>query len=107
MQLWTKVQHDLVLLKINQDLQQKEEAFEQIEATLPTLVLAQCLVRLRTSNTLQDEIKGLCHKKHVIREHLKPWAAIDLQLSQDVDGAMKRLNQTLESVMAVTEGPRS
>ena len=40
MQLWTKVQRDPVLHEINQDLRQKEEAFEQVEAMLPTLVPA-------------------------------------------------------------------
>ena len=36
-------------------------------------------------------------------EHLKPWAATALRLSQDIDGATKRLNQILESVTTVTE----
>ena len=37
-------------------------------------------------------------------EHLKPWAATALQLSQDIDGVTKRLTQTLESVTAATKG---
>ena len=63
--------------------------------------------RLRTSNTLRDEIEELRHKNHVLGECLKPWVATALQLSQDVDVVVKRLNQTLESVTAATEGPTS
>ena len=35
---------------------------------------------------------------------MKPWATTTLKLSQDVDIAVKRLNQTLESVTAATKG---
>ena len=52
MQLWTKVQRDPVLQKINQDSRKKGEVFEQVKATLPTLVPAQRLARLKTSNDL-------------------------------------------------------
>ena len=65
------------------------------------------LAHLKTSNLLQDEIEELWRKKHAIGERLKPWADATLQLSQDTDVAVKRLNQTLESVTATTEGPTS
>ena len=107
MHLWTKVQHDPILQKINQDLRQKEEAFEQVNATLTTLVPTQCLAQLKTSNDLQDKIEKLLHKQHIMAKHLKPWTATTLQLSHDIDGATKQLNQILESVTAATEGPTS
>lgn len=59
MQLWTEFQFNLVLQNIKQDLWEKEGAFDQIEATLSSLVLAQCLARLKTSNTLRDMIEDL------------------------------------------------
>ena len=43
MQLWTKVQRDPLLREINQELHQKEEEFDQMEATLTTLDPAQQL----------------------------------------------------------------
>ena len=74
---------------------------------LPTLVPAQHLARFKTNNDLQNKIEELWRKQHVIAERLKPWAAIALQISQDVDGAIKRLTQTLESVTVETEGMTS
>ena len=38
---------------------------------------------------------------------MKPWADEALKISQDVDVAIKKLNQTLESVTAATKGPLS
>ena len=75
MQLWNKVQYDLILQDINQDLRQKEEEFEMLEATLPTLVLAKHLTWLRTSHALQADIDELRQKKKVLGDRLKPWDA--------------------------------
>ena len=107
MQLWTKVHRDPILRGMTQDLQQKEEEFETIEATLPTLVPTQCLQWLRTIQALQLDIEDLQQKKKILGDCLKPWAVEALKLSQDVDVAIKQLNQTLESVTAATKSPIS
>lgn len=62
-----------------------------MEATMPTLIAAQRLACLRTSHVLIDEIEELCHKKQVLRDHLKPWADESLKLSQDLDVVVKQL----------------
>ena len=74
---------------------------------MSTLVPAQLLARLHTSHTLRDGIEELHHTNKVLSDHLKPWADEALKLSQEVDYAVKQLNQTLESVTAATEGPTS
>ena len=105
MQLWSKVQCDPLLCEFTQELQQKEEEFEQLEATIPTLILAQLLAHLRPNHALKDDLEELHHKKKVLSDHLKPWANEALNLSQEVDVAFKHLNQTMESVTTATEGP--
>ena len=59
---------------------------------------------MRTSHALQADIDELQKNKNTLGDHLKPWATEALKLSQDVDVAIKQLNQTLESVTATTEG---
>ena len=41
MELWSQVQRDPLLRQIDQELHQKEQDFEQMEATMPTLLPAQ------------------------------------------------------------------
>lgn len=55
---------------------------------------------MHTSHDLQADIDELRQKKKVLSDRLKPWAAEALKLSQDVDVAVRQLNQTLESVTA-------
>ena len=43
MQLWSKVQRSPLLHEFTQELCQKEEEFEQLEATMSTLIPAQRL----------------------------------------------------------------
>ena len=78
-----------------------------MEAAMPTLIPTKCLAHLRASHALIDDLEGLRHKKKVMSDHLKPWADEAFKLSQEVDVAVKQLNQTLESVTAATEGPTS
>ena len=72
-----------------------------------TLIPAQRLAPLQANHVLKDDLEGLHHKKKVLNNHLKPWANEALNISQDVDVAVKQLNQTLESVTTATEGPSS
>lgn len=74
---------------------------------MPTLVPAHHLARLQTSHAVQNDIEELQHKKKSLGDRLKPWATKSLKLSQDVDVAIKQLNQTLVSVTATTKGPTS
>ena len=76
----------VILLK---ELNQKEEEFEQLEATMSTLIPSQRLAWLYTSQTLRDYIEALHHKKKVLSDHLKPWADEALNLSQEVDVVVK------------------
>ena len=78
-----------------------------MEATMPTLVPAQCLAWMCTSHTLRDDLEELRHKNKVLSDHLKPSVDEALKLSQEVDVAVKQLNQTLESVTVTNEGPTS
>ena len=70
-------------------------------------MLARRLQRLRTSQALQADIEDLRKKNKTLGDRLKLWADEALKLSQDADVAIKQLNQTLESVAALIEGPLS
>lgn len=59
------------------------------------------------SQALQDEVKELHWKKYIVTNHMKPWTNKEMNLSQDLDAAVKNLNQTLQSVTLVREGPTS
>ena len=54
---------------------------------------------------LRSEIIGLRCKKQILRYHLKPWSDEALKLSQDLEGGMRQLNQTLDNVTTSTAGP--
>ena len=101
------MQHDRLLHEFTQELCQKEEDFEKLEANMSTLIPAQCLERMCANDTLRDEIEELWHKNKVLSDHLKPLAVEALKLSQEVDVTVKQLNQTMESVTISTEGPTS
>ena len=55
MELWSQVQNDPLLHEINEELTQKEQDFEQLEATMSTLVPAQRLARLHIVEIQQDD----------------------------------------------------
>ena len=89
MQLWAKVQWDPLLWEITQTLRQKEEEFDQLEATLITLVPTQRLARLGTSQALKADMDALQQRKQRLSNHLQPWVDEALKLSHDIDVAVK------------------
>jgi len=96
-----------MLQRVQEDLQQKEAAFDQVEATLPTLILAQHLALLKTRNAFIDAIADLRHTKHVVRKCLKPWGDTTFQISQGAHNAIARLHRILEQVTMTSKGPAS
>ena len=74
---------------------------------MPTMIPTQRLAHLRANHALRDDLEGIFPKKKVLSDHLKPWADEALKISQDLDVAVKQLNQILESVTVAKKGPTS
>ena len=104
MKMWSKVQCDPFLHEFTQEICQKEEKFEQMEATMPTLIPTQRLPCLQANHALRDDQEELLQKNKVLSDHLKPWADETLKIYQDLDVVVKKMNQTLKSVITATEG---
>ena len=88
-QLWMTVQNHPMLQHAQWELQQAENVLDQLRASTPPPVPAQCLANIY-------RIEDLRHSKKIVCKNLKPWSDAALQLAHDAQSAIARLHRLLE-----------
>lgn len=93
LQIFTFLQEDLNVQKLQEDIQQKQRQLEEIWETVNTLGISQNLAKFNEGNALQKRIEELRKEEQVLKKRNQPWQDEALQLYHVVNEKLQVLRQ--------------
>ena len=105
MELWTSLQEDPTVQKIEEDIQEKQRQFDEIRSTTQTLAPVQRFTRLQEGKLIQNEHNELRHKEVIISSRMQKWIDEAIQLTLSMQSKLKVMQQTQRTMGLAIEGP--
>lgn len=93
MHIWTSLQEDPNIQKIEEELQVKQNQCDEILEVVKILLVLQILTDITEGKNLQKKIDELQRKENILQERTQPWQDEVLKLYQVVDDRLKELNK--------------
>lgn len=99
MQIWTSLQEDPNVQKLQEEMQKKQQKLEESQETMNTLPISEKLTKINEAKVFQKRIKELKREEKMLIEITQPWQDKALQLSQIVDDTIQELRQKEETLL--------
>ena len=73
LQIWTLLQEDPNVQKLQEQIQQKQQQWEDIRSSAKTLLISQNLAKINEGKALQNKIEELKKEEQFLIERTQPW----------------------------------
>jgi len=104
MELWTTLQEDPTLQRINIDLRNKQLQFDEVSSTTWTLAPVQLFVKFQEEKQLQSDIEELRRKEAILWTRTQSWIEEANQLTLFVQNKLNGMQQTQRTMGLAVEG---